>query len=306
MTETVYTSPLGHSPSLNIRLKPEKKWVWRVLVAAVLFVNISYDHVGTLDHLQINGQDGRIVIARKGTVVNAYAELITNPTAGSTHMSVSQYDWKAGDLLLILQRETKQNRAFADSIQYEFVRVASAVCGELELQQALRFAYERATSQVIRIPQYHTLRIKAGGELRSADWNGKTGGVIAIAADSLITVSQGARMTVEGLGESGDGGIIFLLSPQLLGRGEIDASGLDKPEVPYHLPDEVSLPAFAGRVEVWGERVQDLTIRTEGKGEGIISLPKTSLAACTGAGKKIFEESPPLPYGPMPGSNTSN
>lgn len=294
MTETVYAPPLDHASKLHLRLQPEPKRLWHLLIAVVLLSNIAQERPSPLRELDINGKDGGIVIARKGTIVNTYAELISSVEEGDQHLSLSSYCWQQGDLLLILQME---NSARSISSRFEFAKVKSAVCGEVTLEREVRDSYSHLHTQIVKIPQYHTLRLKAGAELQPAPWNGKTGGVIAIAADSLITVSRGARINASGLGKAYGGGLVFLLTPRMRGKGEIDASGLFSPRIPYSLSDDVQFPTDAGRVEVWGERVDEVNIFVRGKGNGIISLPGPSLAACVGNGTDIYQQSASIPYG---------
>lgn len=172
----------------------------------------------------IAGVDGKAVIAAAGTIVNRYTSLAADAAANATSIEVGSVADLAvgadalavGDLLLIVQMqgatiETAANTSAWGQVTslggaglYEFVEVTSvnATTNTIGLACALDNAYAVAGGvQVVRVPQYDTLTISAGGSITAPAWNGKVGGIVAIHAQS--TVNLAGDIDVSALGFRG-------------------------------------------------------------------------------------------------------
>jgi uncharacterized repeat protein (TIGR01451 family) len=96
--------------------------------------------------------------------------------------------------------------------RYQFVRAGAGSGAVLNLTGSpLTATYEQAnatattgrrTFQVIRVPQYANLTL--GGTVTAPDWNGESGGVVAL--DAAFTLNLGAGINVDGLGFRGGAG----------------------------------------------------------------------------------------------------
>lgn len=174
------------------------------------------------------GVDGPRTITAANTVVNQYTRLAANAAASATTLTVSSVaaltsgtDVLApGDLLLVIQMQGATiNTASASSADwgavtalggagsYELVEVlgVNAAANTVTLSCALRNAYTTAgATQVVRVPQYTTLTIQAGASITAPPWDGLTGGIVAVHAQS--TVQLAGDIDVSGLGFRGGPG----------------------------------------------------------------------------------------------------
>jgi hypothetical protein len=176
-------------------------------------------------------------------VVNTYYPGANSPAAGATSVTVgtlraggSTTPIAAGDLLLIIQMQDADINsanttayganngtgrgltALNSSGLYEYVTATSAVSGANVvtifgagtgngLVNSYRTAAASATQgkrafQVIRVPQYLSATLSSG--LTAADWNGTTGGVLAVDVADILTL--GGTVSLDGLGFRGAAG----------------------------------------------------------------------------------------------------
>lgn len=146
------------------------------------------------------------------TVVNDYTYLASNASSGETQISVNDGSkFSANDQILLLQ--TQQGREPGQGGQYEFHRINSILGDTLELEDSMENSYYSGVfadnpeslgevTQVIRVPEYESLTID-GGEITSKEWNGKTGGVVALRATEKIKFINGGNINVTGAGFRG-------------------------------------------------------------------------------------------------------
>lgn len=170
------------------------------------------------------GIDGSRTISTAGTIVNQYTTLATNAALNATTIQVTSVAALAngadaigpGDLVLIMQMQgatidttsTNQNwgqvTALGGAGLYEFAEVVAVNSGTnvLTLSCALKNQYTTGgQTQVIRVPQYDTLTIAAGGTITAPAWDGTVGGVVAVHAKTSIALN--GDVTVSGLGFRG-------------------------------------------------------------------------------------------------------
>lgn len=158
------------------------------------------------------GTDGDRTITAASTTVNQYTALSANAVQGATVLNVASVAaltsgadaLAAGDLLLVIQMQgatldtanvnssTWGNvTALNGAGSFEFVEVASVNTGAntVTLGCALAYSYTTAgKAQVIRVPQYDTLTINAGASIVAPQWNGTTGGVVAVHAKTEVAL----------------------------------------------------------------------------------------------------------------------
>lgn len=181
------------------------------------------------------GRDGARTISNSGAEVNAYAALTgsdvvgNDVVAGATTITVADLttlnsNFSAalaqGDLLLIIQM-AGATIGTADTVtsnvsdygvfsnlgnagHYEFVGVESVntTSNQITVACGLKNAYSVAgKTQVVRVPQFTTLTIDSGASIIAPAWNGATGGIVALHAETTLELD--GQIDVTGLGFRG-------------------------------------------------------------------------------------------------------
>lgn len=168
------------------------------------------------------GKDGTQTIAAVNQVVNTYAALVANAPSGSTSITVSSSPSLGfitpGDLLMIIQMQgatidTIDASSYGNVISmngaglYELVVVSSVAGNTISLDNkcgGLRNSYSVAGhTQVIRVPQYVTLTVPDTLSVSAPAWDGTSGGVVAIYAQTSLDLKTSGRIDVSGLGFRG-------------------------------------------------------------------------------------------------------
>lgn len=172
------------------------------------------------------GKDGTGNITGTSTV-NIYTSMSSDVSAGSMAVSVtSTVGFSAGDLIYIIQMQgatvncypesVNPNNSMPMSFNYgsivsynnaghnEVQEIASITGNNLNLNCALNHNYTAAGKvQVIRVPRYSSLTITSTGIITCPQWNGTTGGVIAIEVDGSTTINTGGKIDASSLGFRG-------------------------------------------------------------------------------------------------------
>lgn len=289
MPQQSSSDSLRASPLTQLRLLSKKSGIMGFLAVLLVCGQWKPEASDILVPLALDGKGSKVVVARHGTILNRYERISTDLTSGDRVILLSQNDYAVGDLLLVIDNSWTQHE---DLTSFEFTRIKAVDCERVTLVHGLMNSYSTEEgTQVIQVPEYQSLRIKAEASITAPAWDGTTGGIIAIATDSLLTVQEGGALSVRGLGESGDGGAIFVLSPEIRGKGRIDASGTSLLSVPYGMEEiDRKGKGHPGRVMVWGEELRDIRIYAEGDGAGMIALPPRALATCFGTGSGIYAQ----------------
>ncbi|MFO0562579.1 MAG: Ig-like domain-containing protein [Polyangiales bacterium] len=170
------------------------------------------------------GREGMRTISATNAVINRYTTLATAASAGASTITLSSASALAsaefammalspGDLLLIYQAQgatiDATNTAAYGSVtalngagRWEFVRVGAVSSNTITLD-----AREHPTglvrsygplAQVVRVPQYARLQVSASGSVIAQPWNGTTGGIVALASNSSLTVVGAVRADAAG------------------------------------------------------------------------------------------------------------
>ena len=185
----------------------------------------SSDEVAALRRGVEIARDGDRTITSAGTLVNRYARLGADARPGDTQLSMGPTDLTAlgvgiDDLVMVMQAQGAALGVPADPLDptygevrdlggaglFELIRVVGVdPAGKVLLDETcggLRNAYSVAgKAQVIRVPQFRTLRVNAGSSIAAAPWNGVTGGVVALRARFSVTLAGG--LDVSGAGSRG-------------------------------------------------------------------------------------------------------
>ncbi|HXF42558.1 MAG TPA: carboxypeptidase-like regulatory domain-containing protein [Pyrinomonadaceae bacterium] len=163
------------------------------------------------------GNDGDYTVTAANTVLNQYAVLAANVSAGATSFSVTNINdlnsaipqlgpIAAGDLLMIIQMQgatidTTDTASYGTITNlngagnYEFVTIGSISGNTITINgegciTGLRRSYSTAgRTQVIRVPQFRNLTINSGASVVPSSWDGTRGGVVALQASQNLIVN---------------------------------------------------------------------------------------------------------------------
>jgi hypothetical protein len=169
------------------------------------------------------GKDASRTVTAANTVINGYAALATDATAGATSIEVTDLDdftvgtsarpaLATGDLVLIIQMagaEIDPNDTadygtvtnLNSAGRYEFVGVTgvTAASDTISLSCGLKHSYSAAgKTQVVRVPQYTNLIINSGASITADAWDGTVGGVVAVHAMNTITLTGNINVSGKG------------------------------------------------------------------------------------------------------------
>ncbi|WP_371395483.1 hypothetical protein [Fretibacter rubidus] len=174
----------------------------------------------TLSYAETPGKDGAMVVSSSNTVLNEYAILSGSAPAGSSSVNVTNRpgdlpSLTAGDLVLIYQANgatiSGANNASYGTItnisnagRYEFQTVASISGNTINFETylgtcaGLTYSYGGGDIQVIREPQYTTLTINSGANVRAPAWDGSLGSVVALHVRDGFTLSGDINVSARG------------------------------------------------------------------------------------------------------------
>ena len=172
---------------------------------------------------------GNILVS---TIVNAYTSLIADAFIGNTSLNVSSGSgYSAGDLVYIIQIQGASvncyinpwgnpnsaepySQAFGKITNYnnagnnEYAQIASVSGNIITIDCPLKNNYTAAGKvQVVKVPRYTSLTIATTGIITCPNWNGTTGGVIAIEVDGNTLINTGGKIDASGLGFRGGAAI---------------------------------------------------------------------------------------------------
>ena len=157
--------------------------------------------------LEGDGSDGTKIISKSENFTTCVA-LSGSAVTGSTVIAINYVvPWlKDGDEILVIQMQGQTAGLF------EFNRVQKVSRSTLHLTHPLVHNYStsiKTRAQVVRVPNYSEFRIKKTGKLVAQDWNGTSGGIVAIRAKTF-TIDEGGSIDANGKGFRGgpkrDGG----------------------------------------------------------------------------------------------------
>ncbi|MEM7659685.1 MAG: PKD domain-containing protein [Bacteroidota bacterium] len=190
-----------------------------ILLAMLILVNDNGTG-GRQNLIYIEEKEGSYRVETEGQVLNQYTYLVSDAAQGATSLSVNDVNdldngspLAAEDLLLVIQmqgatinvaNDTSFGRItdYGSAGNYEFVYVTSTSGNTIHLNCDLTHDYESAGhTQVIRVPVYDSLIIENGASVTSPSWDGQTGGVVAVIAETMAEID--GEIDVEGKGFRG-------------------------------------------------------------------------------------------------------
>lgn len=173
---------------------------------------------------QLAGQDGDAVVSMPGMVLNTYSTLGMPALKGDKSITVTNAAdlkdartgaaLKKGDLLMLYQAQgatidTSNDpkkfgtvSALNGTGKFEFVTVEN-VAGNLVVIGAscsgLQNAYPTAAkTQVVRVPQFNSLKINSGASVVSKTWDGTSGGIVAVHVLTDTRIEGAIDVTAQG------------------------------------------------------------------------------------------------------------
>lgn len=159
------------------------------------------------------GRDGTLTVSTPNVIVNVYAALSSSANTGDTALTVSSAAGIAAGDLVMLHQSTglspepasgtagPTNLASSAVGRWELARVASVAGTTLNLTNPLVSAFSSPGTQVIRVPEYSSVTINGSRSITAPNWNGTTGGVLAMLVSG--TLANGGVVTVAGRGFRG-------------------------------------------------------------------------------------------------------
>ncbi len=166
------------------------------------------------------GEDGELTVTAPFTVVNRYAVLAANASAGATSVTVTAAadlnhpdfgPLDTGDLVFIVQMQgasidTSNGPSYGSITSYngaglhEFAIVRRVEGNTVHLAcSGLQNSYAVAgRTQVVRVPQLSTLVIESGGSIVAQPWNGQRGGVVVVHVEGRTTLSGDIDVSGQG------------------------------------------------------------------------------------------------------------
>jgi MYXO-CTERM domain-containing protein len=172
------------------------KATWKMMLALVLCTTTAMAEPDTFG--LGTGRDGSLVVSEPRRIINHYAQ-VTGPLApGDTVLFVESAEgFSAGDLVMVLQTTgiVPEPRRGApgpidlthDSVgRWELARVESVRGGEVWLTAPLIHSYAASVTQLIRVPEYTNVEVRADASVAAKPWDGSTGGVLAFLARGTI------------------------------------------------------------------------------------------------------------------------
>lgn len=161
-----------------------------------------------------DGHNGAKTVAGN-QVVNSYAPLTADVTAGATQITIGAVrgdaaGFAAGDLVMVWRAAgvatTQVGQRFTDRLQlssatvgdgavgtYELARVQSADTTTITFTKPLTRGFKKDVSQAVRIPEYTTLDVPANQSIVAAPWAasgaGYSGGIAVVFANGAVTLT---------------------------------------------------------------------------------------------------------------------
>jgi large repetitive protein len=203
-------------------------------------------------------------IAAANQVVNRYTALAADAAAGATTLNVASaaaLNAATGDLLFVAQMQGAtvdgSNTAAFGSVtalngagSFEMVTVQGVAGNQITLSPGcgLVHGYSAAAhAQVVWVPQYATLTVRAAGSIIAPAWNGATGGVVVVQANA---VALAGAIDVSGTGFRGGALVNLATDPVTTGfafRSTDGNAGGEKGESIAGFEADYDVAAIGGR-----------------------------------------------------------
>lgn len=181
-----------------------------------------------------NGKDGDLVVSSTNTIINNYTSISGSTTAGSKTINVADAtNFAIGDAIIIHQTRGTNGG------EKQKNRIEGKSGNQLTVSIPLNIAYAddggTNQAQIIRCPEYSSVKINNGASIAPTAWNGDVGGIIAYSCNGKTVVDGFFNLKGKGfrggLGANDDAGRIpayygeSTTGPSAQGPGGIDGTG---------------------------------------------------------------------------------
>lgn len=200
-----------------------RKVAFGVSIAALFGAGyFLFNTIGSAEQASASpGKDGTKTVTAANTIVNEYTTLSSNVSAGATSLSVAASSLNAnsrfsgslaaGDLILIIQMQgasiSTSNSSSYGSVSnynncglYEFAKVSTVPNStSITVSNGLKNSYSSSGKvQIVRVPRYTTLTINTGASITCPDWDGSSGGIVAVEASNNVVINGSINVTGKG------------------------------------------------------------------------------------------------------------
>lgn len=156
-----------------------------------------------------NGKDGDLVVSSANTIINSYTSLSGSYSAGDKIINVSDAtNFAIGDAVII-----HQSRGTGGGNKQKN-RIEGKSGNQLTLSIPLDYGYGddagNRQAQLVRCPEYRSVKINNAASITPTAWNGDIGGIIAYSCNGKTTVDGFFNLKGKGfrggVGAQDDGG----------------------------------------------------------------------------------------------------
>ncbi len=181
-----------------------------------------------------NGKDGDLVVSSANTIINSYTSLSASYSAGDKVFNVADAtNFAVGDAIIIHQ---SRGTGFGNTQKN---RIEGKSGNQLTVSIPFDYGYGddggNRQAQIIRCPEYSSVKINNTASIAPTAWNGDIGGIIAYSCNGKTTVDGFFNLKGKGyrggLGANDDAGRIPAYygesgtGPSAQGPGGIDGTG---------------------------------------------------------------------------------
>ena len=194
----------------------------RYLICTILFLLIFSSKLKSQPGILGAGN-----INAAGVIVNTYAFLTANATAGTSTLTVNNNAMTggafggalaAGDLILIIQMQgatidTRDSSIYGAITNYNNCglyeyRCVTSTSGSNSITVSVPLTNNYTATgkvQVIRVPRYSSIRIRNNSSITAPDWNGQTGGIIVLEVNGNFRMDNATTSVInaDGIGFRG-------------------------------------------------------------------------------------------------------
>ncbi|MEC7986235.1 MAG: putative metal-binding motif-containing protein [Myxococcota bacterium] len=126
-------------------------------------------------------------------VLNSYDTLSASVAADDSSVSVNTPSlFVAGDEIMIIQQQG------STAGLYEMRYVESISGSTLILNDSVDNEYDASGAQVVVVPNYATLDVPSGQRIVASEWDGQTGGIVAVRVSEAMTLSGSIDVSEQG------------------------------------------------------------------------------------------------------------
>ncbi len=150
-----------------------------------------------------DGGDGDTIITGVELVDATKIDIDAQSVSGQKVINVSsEAGFSIGDKIFVIQT-TDSTATEADPKQaglWEIGVINAIASGTLTIVSNLINTYEAAGAQVIKLKEYNSLTVNAGGDVTCDTWNGLVGGVCVFLCKGDVILNGGGKINAKGLG----------------------------------------------------------------------------------------------------------